>query len=45
MTIAPMEMRLLTDLERKVKSVMTTTDSSGRNRISQGKISYFIQKI
>src|SRR5665213_23189 len=42
-TTAPMEMRLLTVLERRVKSVITTTDSSGRNKISQGKFSYFIR--
>src|ERR1039457_4527417 len=39
---APMEMRLLTVLLRNVKSVITATDSSGRNKISQGKFSYFI---
>jgi hypothetical protein len=42
-TIAPMEMRLLTVLFRNVKSVITTTDSSGRNKISQGNDSSFIQ--
>src|SRR5665647_358833 len=41
-TTAPMEMRLLTVLERRVKSVITVADSSGRNKMSQGKISYFI---
>ena len=30
--------------ERSVKSVMTAADSSGRNKISQGKISYFIRQ-
>jgi len=39
-----MEMRLLTVLLRNVKSVITATDSSGRNKISQGKISYFIRQ-
>ena len=34
-----MEMRLLTVLERNVKSVITAADSSGRNKINQGKIS------
>src|ERR1035438_5251790 len=41
-TIAPMEIRLLTVLLRKVKSVITTADSSGRNKISQGNNSNFI---
>ena len=44
MIIAPMEMRLLVVLQRKVKSVITTAASSGRNRIIQGKISYFIRQ-
>ena len=41
---APMEMRLLTVLLRNVKSVITATDSSGRNRISHGKSSFFIRQ-
>src|ERR1035437_5872838 len=42
-TTAPMEMRLLTVLERRVKSVITVADSSGRNKMSQGKIANFIE--
>ena len=34
-----MEMRLLDGFARSVKSVMTAADSSGRNKIIQGKIS------
>src|SRR5882672_4590903 len=41
-TTALMEMRLLVVLQRNVNSVMTAVASSGRNKISQGKISYFI---
>ena len=41
---APMEMRLLTVLLRKVKSAITVAESSGRNRISHGKNSFFIRQ-
>ena len=34
-TTAPMEMRLLVVLQRKVNSVITAADISGRNKISQ----------
>ncbi len=39
-----MEMRLLTVLLRNVNSVITAAESSGRNKISHGKISYFIRQ-
>ena len=42
-TIAPMDNSALTVRCRNVNSVMPPAASSGRNRISQGKISYFIQ--
>src|ERR1035437_6244066 len=42
MTVAPMEMRLLVVLQRKVKSVITAVASSGRNKINQGSASNFI---
>jgi hypothetical protein len=41
--MAPMEMRLLVVLQRKVKSVITVAANSGKNKIVQGKISYFIR--
>src|ERR1051325_3488187 len=42
-TIAPMDNVALTDLLRRVKSVMTPVASSGRNKISQVSASGFIQ--
>ena len=41
-TIALMEIRLLTILERKVKSVITVADSNGKNKIHQTNDMYSI---